>query len=330
MKEEVTMDFDAIHDLLKKVGKLQKEQGVFLERMEKLKDKTGSISEAVYQNIQSDYRKKLDHLNTELYPLYDQLKVRKSELTKEISEIEEALKEFRMEKEEIMVRSELGEYDEKKAEKMIAELEAANEDKFERLKELKDILGKVEDALSAECNSDAVPEMAGGDVRVEDMQELADISPEDEETPEPVEAEDVDDTEDTMSETASVPPPPPAAGDNVDRTVLDMEAVDAEGGSTVLFRPPTLVITEGDMAGTEFRLKMGITNIGSAKNNDIVINHASISPQHAQVTFGPDGFTIFDYNTPTGLHVNGKKVIEHLMNSGDELMIGEVQLRFDN
>ena len=59
MKEGVTMDSDAINDLLERVGKLQKEQGVFLERMDKLKEKSGSISELVFENIQGDYRKQL-------------------------------------------------------------------------------------------------------------------------------------------------------------------------------------------------------------------------------------------------------------------------------
>jgi len=322
------MDFDAIQDLLTRVGKLQKEQGVFLDRMEKLKEKAGVISDTVYQNIQGDYRKQLDKLNTELYPLYDQLKIRKSELLKDIGEIEEALKEFMVEKEEISVRCELGEFTGKKAEKMIEELETANEDKFESLNKLKEVLGNVDEALSAEFTDDAVPEMGSNPSKLTDIPDLPDIpdvtniDPTDDETPDPVELE--DDHEDTVSDMEAATGPA-----EVDKTVLDMEAVE-EGGSTVLFKHPTIHILSGDLKGTEFRLKMGVTNIGSDPGSDVVIEHVSISPQHAQVTFGPDGFTIFDYNTPTGIHVNGRKVIEHLLQNGDELVIGEIQVRFVN
>ena len=262
-------------------------------------------------------------MNHELYPLYDQLKIRKSELLKEIAEIEEALKEFMVEKEEITVRCELGEFTNKKAEKMITDLETANEDKFDRLNQLKGSLGNVEESLSAEYNSDAVPEMSMPDLHADDMPDMHEIDEDDEDTPEPIE------DDDTFNEAAAVPPPP-APEAQVDRTVLDMEAPVDEGGSTVLFRAPTLVVTSGDMEGTEFRLKMGVTNIGSEKGNDVVISHESIAGKHAQVTFGPDGFTIFDYNTPTGITVNGKKISEHLMQNGDELTVGDIHFKFVN
>lgn len=322
------MDFEAIDELLGKVKGLQDEQQVFVDRVEKLKEKKESVTEQVFQKIMGDYKHKLDQLNTELYPLYDQLKLRKSELNTEIDAIEEDLKAYMVEKEEITVRCELGEFTDNQAKKRLEKLEAENEDKFEALNKFKEYREKVSETLSAEYNEDAVPEFAAEDL----TDDRPDVPEEyqDAETPEPADDEDEGTAEIPVHSTNPenvVPPPPPADESQVDKTVLDMEAAEDQG-STVLFRPPTLTVKDGPDSGTEYRLKMGVTNIGSGKDNDIMLKGADVVKRHAQVTFGPDGFTIFDYNPPEGITVNGKVVAEHLMQDGDIIKIGAVELAF--
>lgn len=322
------MDFEAIDELLGKVKGLQDEQQVFVDRVEKLKEKKDTVTEQVFQKIMGDYKHKLDQLNTELYPLYDQLKLRKAELNTEIEAIEDELKAYMAEKEEITVRCELGEFTDNQAKKKLEKLEAENEDKFEALNKFKEYKEKVSETLSSEYNADAVPEFAAEDLS-EDVPEIPDAY-EDDETPEPMDDEDEGTAEihvDSTKPDELVPPPPPPDESQVDKTVLDMEAVD-EQGSTVLFRPPTLTVKVGPDSGTEYRLKMGVTNIGSDKDNDIVLKGKDVAKRHAQVTFGPDGFTIFDYNPPEGISVNGKVVSEHLMQDGDLVKIGAVELNF--
>ena len=127
------MDFEA---LTKDVSGLQKNQNVMLDRIEKLNDKSDTISEVVYAKILNDYQHKLEELNMELSPLYDQLKLKKADLVEAINEVEEELKAYMVEKEEISVRAELGEFTEKKAASKIDALEKENEDKFDRLNKL--------------------------------------------------------------------------------------------------------------------------------------------------------------------------------------------------
>ncbi len=322
------MDFEVLGKLTKDINGLQKQQTVLLERIEKLAEKADTVSDVVYARIMGDYQQKLDTLNMELSPLYDQLKLKKAELIESIDEVEEELKAYMVEKEEISVRAELGEFSQKKAASKIEALEKENEDKFDRLNKLKSELEKVDEVLAAEVGEQDMPSpVLPQPEEPEDLPEaVADDIPEDVELmdgPSTL-SEDVPDAE-------LLPPPPPdgiVTGDT-EKTVLDLEK-EVQQGSTVLFRPPTLTVVSGELEGTEYRLKMGVTNIGSGKENDIVMSDPSIAEKHAQITFGPDGFTIYDYNTPGGIMVNGQRISERLVQNGDKIQIGDVELRFDN
>ena len=322
------MDFEALAKLTKDVSALQKQQTVMLERLEKLNDKSDTVSDVVYARILKDYQHKLEQLNMELSPLYDQLKLRKAEIAEAVDEVEEELKAYMVEKEEISVRAELGEFTEKKAASKIDALEKENEDKFDRLNKLKSELEKVDEVLTAEVGTQDMP----GSIP-KPVEELGEAMPE-------AVAEDIQEDQkmngpSTLSEEVPqeelLPQPPPedSAAGNADKTILDL-GEEVQQGSTLLFRPPTLTILSGDQKGTEFRLKMGVTNIGSGSENDILMDDPSIAEKHAQITFGPDGFTIYDYNTPGGILINGQRISEHLVQSGDKIQIGDLELRFEN
>ncbi|NOZ12828.1 MAG: FHA domain-containing protein [Acidobacteria bacterium] len=321
------MDFEVLGKLTKDINGLQKQQTVLLERIEKLTEKADTVSEVVFARIMGDYQQKLDTLNMELGPLYDQLRLKKAELIESVSEVEEDLKAYMVEKEEISVRAELGEFSQKKAASKIEALEKENEDKFDRLNKLKSELEKVNKVLAAEVGEQDMPSPLLSQSKEAG---LPDAVPDDiqEETSSPVPpstlSEDVPDAE-------LMPPPPPrnAVTGDTEKTILDL-GEEVQQGSTLLFRPPTLTIVSGEQEGTEFRLKMGVTNIGSAKENDIVMSDPSIAEKHAQITFGPDGFTIYDYNTPGGILVNGQRVSERLVQNGDNIQIGDIELRFSN
>lgn len=322
------MDFEALGKLTKDVSALQKRQTVMLERLEKLTDKSDTVSEVVYARILEDYQHKLEQLNMELSPLYDQLKLRKAEIVEAIDEVEEELKAYMVEKEEISVRADLGEFTEKKAASKIDSLEKENEDKFERLNKLKSELDKVDEVLTAEVGAQEMPISVPEPLKEfgEDLPEaVAEDIQEDQEVNEPSTLSEKDPEDELL------PPPPPedSGAVNADKTILDL-GKEVEQGSTLLFRPPTLSILSGDQQGTEFRLKMGVTNIGSGSENDILMDDPSIAEKHAQITFGPDGFTIYDYNTPGGILINGQRISEHLVQSGDKIQIGDIELRFEN
>ncbi len=319
------MDFQHINELIENLSNLQKERDVFIERVDKLNEKANSISEVVYKKIKSDYDTKINTLNSEIYPLLEELSLRKSELDSEIKKYEEELKEYMIEKEEIEVRKELGEFEEGEAEKLLQKLEDENSGNFDALNKLKEVMGNIEEALESEVNNNAINFSEGSD-RVSESEPI--------EVEEQVEIAEEIGVEDIEDELPPLPPEPTVEPENtVDGTVVMEPQINftdnaTDGDSTMLFSSPVLEIVSGSLAGTEFRVKMGTTNIGSDQDNDIVLNEPLVAPKHAQITFGPDGFTIYDFNSPTGIEVNGSKVSEYLLKNEDVIQIGEALLKF--
>jgi predicted component of type VI protein secretion system len=61
--------------------------------------------------------------------------------------------------------------------------------------------------------------------------------------------------------------------------------------------------------------------IGRLAENDIVLRDAQISRQHAELRFMSGVWRIMDIGSTNGLHFKGKRVREHLLTSGDVLLL---------
>jgi tetratricopeptide (TPR) repeat protein len=70
------------------------------------------------------------------------------------------------------------------------------------------------------------------------------------------------------------------------------------------------------------------TTVGRATRNDIVLADASMSRQHAQITYAAGIFTLIDQKSGNGTFVGGKRIDKVQLTFGDELMFGNVKLRF--
>ncbi|BBB32058.1 hypothetical protein TTHT_0467 [Thermotomaculum hydrothermale] len=318
------MDFKEIDKIIKSIKKLDDEKQLYLERVEKLEEKKTSISEIVYEKIRGDYEKKIETLNAEIYPLIEQLAVLKSEIDSMLKEIEGEISEVNIKKEEIQVRCDLGEFSQEKADEMIKALEDENKERFELYEKLKKYSEKMDEVLQSNIlmQENNTPDLEEPEVIAEDFQEktadenIADISPGD--------IEGAFETKTGIQTGISVP-----VEMEEDGTVFEpSEAVGSNEGKTMLIRQPKLEIIAGGNEGTEFRLKLGTTNIGNDESNDIVIDNPTVEFKHAQIVFEPEGFKIYDFNSEKGIFVNGVKVNECVLKVGDIISLGNVQLKF--
>lgn len=82
-----------------------------------------------------------------------------------------------------------------------------------------------------------------------------------------------------------------------------------------------LTLTEGEHETREFSLKDNIS-IGRSPTNDIVLKAPKVSRQHAAINKYNNQFIIIDLKSSNGVYVNGQKVDECVLNSGDEISIG--------
>ncbi len=91
-----------------------------------------------------------------------------------------------------------------------------------------------------------------------------------------------------------------------------------------------LVVVSSNFAGKEFDLTRPQMIIGRTDENDIVVNHRSISRNHAKVTRDPETgrYTISDLQSSTGVRVNGQDYGKVELRRGDTVDLGHVRLRF--
>ena len=82
------------------------------------------------------------------------------------------------------------------------------------------------------------------------------------------------------------------------------------------------------LAGTEFLLDRPSLVIGRTPENDIVLNHKSISRHHAKIIRDGDKYIVVDLESANGVRVNGSEFERVELQSGDTVELGHVRLKF--
>ena len=88
----------------------------------------------------------------------------------------------------------------------------------------------------------------------------------------------------------------------------------------------TLLNTEA--AGASFPLKGELVLVGKSTENDIVLNHPTVSRNHLRLKRQRDRFVVEDLGSTNGTFVDGAQVREAYLRAGALLEVGDVQLRF--
>jgi ABC transport system ATP-binding/permease protein len=91
-----------------------------------------------------------------------------------------------------------------------------------------------------------------------------------------------------------------------------------------------LVVLSSNFAGKEFELSRPQMIVGRTDENDVVINHRSISRNHAKIVREPETgrYTISDLQSSNGVRVNGQDYGKVELRRGDVIDLGHVRLRF--
>lgn len=91
-----------------------------------------------------------------------------------------------------------------------------------------------------------------------------------------------------------------------------------------------LIITNSETARSyEFELTRDETRIGRAVDqNDIVLEDAQVSRQHAQIKRDGQSLTLADPGSANGTFINSQRIKEHLLKDGDLFLIGKYTLEF--
>ncbi|MBX7097816.1 MAG: FHA domain-containing protein [Myxococcaceae bacterium] len=103
------------------------------------------------------------------------------------------------------------------------------------------------------------------------------------------------------------------------REVVELESSEA----------PRLVVLNTEFAGREYACIRTELRIGRTDDNDIAIDHRSLSRTHCKVVREGNGeWRVIDMQSANGLMVNGEPYAQSALRSGDTIELGHVKLRF--
>lgn len=94
---------------------------------------------------------------------------------------------------------------------------------------------------------------------------------------------------------------------------------------------PRLVVESENLRGLELRVERTPTVLGRvAESADLIVDHRSISKEHARLTRQSDGsWQVLDLGSANGMRVNGEAYSKCALSHGDRLELGHVILRFE-
>lgn len=84
------------------------------------------------------------------------------------------------------------------------------------------------------------------------------------------------------------------------------------------------------MPHSRLRMDRAQLRLGRDPSNDIVLDHPTVSPHHAEIVSGASGARIKDLSRGgSGVRINGRLVSRGFLKTGDEIAIGPFRLVFD-
>jgi pSer/pThr/pTyr-binding forkhead associated (FHA) protein len=89
-----------------------------------------------------------------------------------------------------------------------------------------------------------------------------------------------------------------------------------------------IIVTFNGLIQQEMTLNKPRITIGRRPTNDLVIDHLTISGQHAAIDSAPQGSFILDLGSTNGTMVNGQPIKKHLLQHDDVIDIGKYKIRY--
>jgi len=105
--------------------------------------------------------------------------------------------------------------------------------------------------------------------------------------------------------------------------------IDTRPAKIIYFHMRRLIVNPGTESAWEFPLQNGTLSVGRVDDNQLVINHPSVSSHHCEIAVTDFGLTVKDLGSSNGSFVDGQPVGEATLLPGQTLQLGEVRLQFE-
>ena len=90
----------------------------------------------------------------------------------------------------------------------------------------------------------------------------------------------------------------------------------------------SIMIASGPLAGSEVELEKSRVTLGRGASSDVVLDHASISSEHAALELFDGGYRLRDLGSTNGMRVNGAAVSVADLKHGDRFELGALAFRY--
>lgn len=92
----------------------------------------------------------------------------------------------------------------------------------------------------------------------------------------------------------------------------------------------SLTISHHNKPVDEYIMRQEVATVGRGGENDIQLIDTTVSQKHARFVVSPEGLVIEDMRSTNGTYVNGQRVTRQHLVKGDQVMIGQHKLSFDD
>jgi len=295
-------------------AQIRHERNALRERLSRLEAERGRVSEAVLERVRGDYESRRADLEARAEDLAARARHEAASLERAVDRQESEVQRLRFALEEYDLRERLGEELDPASARQAASLRsdlARLEEDLRAVAELRDRVGAIADGRSSSHSAVVAPPAA-----VSPPPRPAPPSP----LPPPI-----------------APPPPSAPSTEsadllpeippftVPHPVGPLETLPA----TPLAPParPRLVPVESPDGESAYFLS-GTMVVGRNPESDLRFPVGTVSRRHAELSEGPDGWTVRDLHSENGTWVNGERTWEKVLVDGDQVQFGTVALVF--
>ena len=314
---------------LERLLEIRKEETRLDDYRQRAEEMKGKVKEPVWRRVVDDYMTRVAALEAQATPLRDQVRTEYQKLRVLLDRVNALRESTELEKAEFEFRHAVGELTDRQLEERLRgparTLEQCTADLAAIEQQRSRFLSAF--ASEAELESAAPPQDAGpvtpvvtpAPVSVVQAIGAAETAPA--ETTEPAPAIEPDVTgavpAERLAAMAQQPPPRPAENPSEDEA----------DERTFMLPVAGLVINDGSPQTREYRLAT-MNYIGRSEESQICIPKPGVSRKHALIIASADGFTIRDLGSQNGTFVNGKRVADHALKSGDTIVIADTKLTF--
>lgn len=110
--------------------------------------------------------------------------------------------------------------------------------------------------------------------------------------------------------------------------VNKMIAAEIAGAQSENACVPVLIGISSDINGQQFILNKDKIEVGRRPSSDLLLNESSVSAMHAQIIKSGDNWKVLNLLSSNGTFVNGEKVAEKVIKSGDRIAFAEAEFVF--